>query len=88
MDELSRRLDAFIEGGRDPWARAYRGLATGDLWLTEDETRELNDAVMELVDGFERKRPVRRPAGSRRATYAWLMMPLEPPPDTETGSPR
>jgi DNA-binding transcriptional ArsR family regulator len=83
MDELTRRLDTFIESGSDPWTGAYRGLATGDLYLTEDETREINDAVMELVDQFERKRTDRRPTGSRRATYAWLMMPLEPPSGSE-----
>jgi len=30
MDELTRRLDTFIESGSDPWTGAYRGLATGD----------------------------------------------------------
>jgi DNA-binding transcriptional ArsR family regulator len=83
MDELTRRLDTFIESGRDPWGDAYRGLATGDLFLTQDETRAINEAVMDLVDSFERRRTDRHPAGSRRATYAWLMMPLEPPPEIE-----
>jgi DNA-binding transcriptional ArsR family regulator len=81
MDELTRRLDAFVAGGKDPWSGAYRGLATGDLWLTEEETRELNQAVLDLVDSFERgRRTTRRRRDARRATYAWIMVPLEPPP--------
>lgn len=84
MEELSRRLDAFVAGGKDPWGSTYRGLATGDLWLTEEETREINQTVIDLVDTFERRHTgARHPRGARRATYAWMMVPLEPPPETD-----
>jgi DNA-binding transcriptional ArsR family regulator len=82
LAELGERLDAFIDGGPDPWESAYRGMITGDVWLTEEETRRVNETVADLVDEFEGARaPGNRPPGARRATFAWMMVPLEPPAD-------
>jgi DNA-binding transcriptional ArsR family regulator len=84
LHEVQRQLDAYLAAGQDPWRSAFRGLTSGDLWLTEAETREVTETVRRMLERFEKNRsPQRHPKGARRSTYAWAFVPVEPVPGTD-----
>lgn len=84
LQELSEQLDQFLASrDSDRWAGAYQGLARGDLWLSEEETRELGETVMALLQTFDKRRASRaRSTTTRHTGFAWALMPIGPPPDT------
>ena len=82
LREVGRQLDEYVRGGKDPWRGAFRGLMSGDVWLTEDEAREVTRTVTELMERFEEGRgPHDKPAGARHISYTWAFLPVEPPPE-------
>lgn len=83
MGEFAAQVDSFTRTIEDePWRGAYQGFARGELWLTEDETRDLSARMQQLVDEFDRRRThARHPRGARRSTFTWSLLPAEPAPD-------
>jgi len=84
LQELSEQLDQFLTTrDNDPWAGAYQGLARGDLWLSEEETRELGETVMATLQKFDKRRATRSRASSTRHTgFAWALVPIGPAPES------
>ena len=55
-----------------------KGMSRGDLWLTEDETRDLLARVTETIDEYSKGRtPQRHPKGGRKLTYVWSLIPTD-----------
>lgn len=82
LDAVARAINEFIQAGEDQWSDAYQGLSTAGLWLTEDETRDVTETISALDARYAKGRSHRRhPRGARHASFAWSLVPLEPPPD-------
>jgi DNA-binding transcriptional ArsR family regulator len=67
-DETPEWLDAAI-------------LTASYIWLTADETVDLNEAVQKRIDRFRgRSDPEKRPDGARRVQVGYLAVPVTPRP--------
>jgi DNA-binding transcriptional ArsR family regulator len=82
LQDLSRNLDAFVAGGPDRWRDAYPGLSRADVWLTEEETREVTTSIESMIQKYSRRNAAKHPKDARRASFTWSLIPLEAPPDT------
>ncbi|MDQ3308199.1 MAG: helix-turn-helix domain-containing protein [Actinomycetota bacterium] len=82
MRAAERDLERFRGAGPDPWESAYRGLSRGRLWLTQDEARELSETLEAKIAEYAKGRSAtRHPKGTRRASFTWSLVPVEPAPD-------
>ena len=77
--EFSDQLNAFLArvgAGEPHWPG--QGMSRGDLWLTEDETRDLLARITETIDEYSKGRtPQRHPKGGRKLTYVWSLIPTD-----------
>lgn len=81
LREAGRDVEAFV-GTSDPWAEAYRGLARGQLWLTEEEVRDLSETLEAKIAQLRKGRSwSRHPPLARRSSFTWSLVPIEPPPE-------
>lgn len=80
---LATNLDQFLESRlEDPWRGSYQGLSTGELWLTREETNELNSVVMEAISAYDTTRRARKPPkNSRKTAFTWSLLPIGPAPE-------
>ena len=60
------------------WQEAAN-LATADLWLTEEETRKLTEALTAALEPYRDRTLSGRPAGSRRVRVTTLTVPHRTP---------
>jgi DNA-binding transcriptional ArsR family regulator len=60
------------------WQEATN-LATADLWLTEEETRQVNAALAEVLEPYRDRTLSGRPDGSRRVRVTTLSVPHRTP---------
>jgi hypothetical protein len=83
VGDFAANLEAFLaDRDQDPWKGSYQGLTRGDLWLTKEETRELNDTVMAAIAAFDTTRRNRKPPkGTRKTAFVWSILPAGPAPD-------
>ena len=81
--EFAANLDGFlVSRNEDPWRESYQGLVTGDLWLTREETTELNKIVMDAIAAYDTARRTRKPPkGSLKTAFTWSTLPIGPAPD-------
>lgn len=79
LDDLGRTIDAMRRRG-DPPKEGYRGLSRGDLWLTEEEIKDLTETVEARIAEYRKGRSTsRHPRAARRVGYAWSLVPVETP---------
>jgi DNA-binding transcriptional ArsR family regulator len=82
IDAFSEQLMRYLarvehEGPRWPG----QGMTRGELWLTEDETRELLRRVDEAIDDLGKGRSAHRhPRDARKLTFTWSLIPSEDDP--------
>ena len=83
LGEFAGNLEAFhASQADDPWKGSYQGLAKGDLWLTREETKELNELVMAAIARYDTTRRNRKPpADSRKSAFVWSLLPIGPAPE-------
>jgi DNA-binding transcriptional ArsR family regulator len=83
LREFAANLDEFLtQRLDDPWRGDYQGLANGELWLTQNETRELNRIVMDAISTYDTTRRTRKPPkGSRKTAFTWSLIPAGPAPE-------
>ena len=85
MRAAERDLERFRAAGPDPWESAYRALSRGRLWLTQDEARELSETLEAKIAEYTKGRSAtRHPRDSRRTSFTWSLVPVEPPPGDDT----
>jgi DNA-binding transcriptional ArsR family regulator len=78
-DQLSRYITR-VERDGPKWPG--QGMTRGELWLTEDETRELlqrvGDAIEELGKG---RSALRHPKDARKLAFVWSLIPTDDDPE-------
>lgn len=79
---IAEATEEFMESSAtDPWRSSYRGLSSGDLYLTEEETAALNRRLDALRGEFDFGRTADdHPPDARRALLSIVLVPTEPPP--------
>jgi DNA-binding transcriptional ArsR family regulator len=81
LARLNTEVAAYLEGMADePWRDVYSGLSRAELWLTEEETRRLGEAIEEAVAPYARRHPAQHPEGARRTAFTLSLTPLSLPP--------
>lgn len=83
LGEFAANLETFLANrSDDPWKGSYQGLVKGELWLTREETVELNEIVMAAIKEYDTTRRNRRPpTDSRKTGFIWSLLPVGPAPD-------
>jgi DNA-binding transcriptional ArsR family regulator len=82
LARLNAEVDAYLEGmAEDPWRDVYSGLSRAELWLTEEETRRLGEAIEAAVEPYAGRHSAKHPDGARRTAFTLSLTPLSPPPD-------
>jgi DNA-binding transcriptional ArsR family regulator len=81
LARLNAEVDAYLAGmADDPWREVYSGLSRSELWLTEEETRRLGEAIEAAVAPYAGRHTAKHPEGSRRTAFTVSLTPLSPPP--------
>jgi DNA-binding MarR family transcriptional regulator len=81
LARLNEEVVAYLEAMADePWQDLYAGLSRSELWLTEEETRRLGEAIEAAVAPYAGRHTAKHPAGARRTAVTLSMTPLSPPP--------
>jgi predicted ArsR family transcriptional regulator len=81
LARLNQEVATYLEGMADePWQDVYAGLSRSELWLTEDETRGLGEAIEAAVAPYVNRHAARHPEGARRTAITVSITPLSPPP--------
>jgi DNA-binding transcriptional ArsR family regulator len=83
LGEFAGNLETFLSNrANDPWRGIYQGLAKGELWLTREETQELNDLMMAAIQEYDTIRRNRKPpTDARKTAFVWSLLPIGPAPD-------
>jgi len=81
LARLNTEVAAYLEQMDDePWRDVYAGLSRAELWLTEDETRTLGEAIQAAVAPYAQRHAARHPEGARRTAFTLSLTPLSPAP--------
>jgi len=81
LARLNRDVLAYLEAMPDePWQDVYAGISRAELWLTEEETRRLGEAVETAVAPYAKRHSAQHPKGARRTAVTLSITPLSPPP--------
>lgn len=82
LASLNEEVVAYLEAMPDePWQDLYAGLSRAELWLTEEETRRLGEAIEAAVAPYAGRHTAEHPEGARRTAFTLSLTPLSPPPD-------
>jgi DNA-binding transcriptional ArsR family regulator len=85
MDEFGAEVNQFMANlDKEEWRGRYQGISRGELWLTADETKELSLLIQDAAKKYERRTHGRHPKDSRRTSFTWSLIPLEPAPPGRT----
>jgi DNA-binding MarR family transcriptional regulator len=81
LARLNEEVVAYLEAMADePWQDLYAGLSRAELWLTEEETRRLGEAIEAAVAPYAGRHTAKHPEGARRTAFTLSLTPLSPPP--------
>jgi DNA-binding transcriptional ArsR family regulator len=82
LARLNEEVVAYLEAMPDePWQDLYAGLSRAELWLTEEETRRLAEAIEAAVAPYVGRHSAKHPEGARKTAFTLSVTPLSPPPD-------
>ena len=78
---LNEQVAAYLDGMADePWRDLYAGISRAELWLTEEETRRIGEAIDAAVSPYARRHATKHPKNARRTAITFSMTPLSPAP--------
>lgn len=81
LASLNEEVVAYLEAMPDePWQDLYAGLSRAELWLTEEETRRLGEAIEAAVAPYAGRHTAKHPTGARKTAFTLSLTPLSPPP--------
>jgi DNA-binding transcriptional ArsR family regulator len=81
LARLGEEVVAYLAAMPDePWQDLYAGLSRAELWLTEEETRRLGEAIEAAVAPYAGRHTAKHPEGARRTAFTLSLTPLSPPP--------
>jgi DNA-binding transcriptional ArsR family regulator len=84
LGRLSEEVAAYLDAMADePWRDIYSGISRAELWLTEEETRRVGQALEAAVAPYAGRHAAEHPENARRTAITFSMIPLSPAPTEE-----
>ena len=74
LDRVRAETLAWVANQDAAWYDAV-SISSASYWLTAEESRELKEAIAEVVAGYQRRSAEQAPAGARRVRVASIIVP-------------